>query len=106
MAQGQSRLELLPREIRDMIYECLGVATCKRELDFEGVKVSCRHVAQADDCKLRIYRADEFDTQERGKPTIDATAVMALASTQRVLHAEITELLFEYVVMLIELDEV
>jgi hypothetical protein len=39
----QSRLERLPRELRDIIYEELGLATKTVEADFSGVKVHCRH---------------------------------------------------------------
>jgi hypothetical protein len=105
MAQGQLRLELLPLEISDMIYECLGVMACKRELDFQGVKVSYRHVAQVADSKLRCFHGGEYQSQGPEKTATDAKAVMALASTRRVFHADLMELLLGFTMLLIELDE-
>lgn len=65
--------------------------------------MSCRHVAQGDDGSLKFFDASGFEHEGLEKTAVDAKTVMALANTRRVLYNEITALLFEDTILLIEL---
>lgn len=102
---SQSKLEHVPREIRDIIYKHLGLATTTIEANFGGVKVRCRHVFVSGNQSLRVQPAEHDEAGDSSPPTLELSAALALAGTRRIFRAEINDLLFGNAVLVFDIDE-
>lgn len=103
-----SRLEQLPRELRNSIYSHLGLEAGVQHNAFDaGVK--CRHafICGGAEHKTRVLHCRYFEANKSSDdaPGADLTSLLALSGSASLLHTEIEDLLYNHAVLVVELNK-
>lgn len=102
-----SRLELLPGELRNLIYEYLGLSIEEAGAStiLSGATISARYVLSCEDGRLKVLRAARNCAYDEGRVEVDVHALMALSRTNKTFRSEIGALHFNDAILLLEAPE-